>query len=91
MNEKERARQIVSRKCGRVIGLKMYLVPVLEELELNNEQLYAFFKMVGDSGVRLWIMISEFISENKIEDRKEGTRQFVIETLKRSRCPVEKV
>ncbi|OGH81921.1 MAG: hypothetical protein A2469_04845 [Candidatus Magasanikbacteria bacterium RIFOXYC2_FULL_40_16] len=82
-------KELISRCCGEVVGLKFYLIPMIKEMSLSDEQIQDFFRLTGARKVELWIKISEFISEKKILDRKEGAMEFIKNTLKFSKNPVE--
>lgn len=84
----EYSKQLIATYCGNLIGLRRYLIPLILELSLSDDQINAFFKANELRRVDLWIKISNFINDNKIENRTEGVKQFITETLKRTQYPV---
>lgn len=80
---------LIYEYCGNVGGLMLYLIPLIKELSLTDKQINAFFRTAQAKKANLWTKISQYIKKNKIKNRKEGVRQFIITTLKKARCPVE--
>lgn len=89
MSHSEFTRHLIHNKCGRVVAMNRYFIPALEGLSLSDEQVRILFEQIGATRADIWKQVSPFISKKGISDRQEGARQFIIEKLRLTRCPVQ--